>query len=114
MWPQLLRRVRRKEVHQCRTQTVIGLQAQLLQLLPHVSHLLWIEALLDNTADERRELWLLPATFVCELDVHEVQTLERMILRDSAKHVHAAAFTCPSLDNRLRVHDMKLGAAASN
>lgn len=105
----LLRSVSRNHIHQVRAQAVVARQALLLKRRSNTTHLLRIEALLDNTAHERCELRLLPLILHRpELAVNEVQALERMVCLNAPEHVHAARFACVALDHCRWVDDLKL------
>jgi len=86
----LLRREGSKRIHQRRTQCIIRLQTDIPQLLPDLVHFFRRVSLLDQARHERRKLWLLPALRIAQLDMHETQPLESMILLDRAVHVYAA------------------------
>ena len=62
--PRLLSGKGSNHIHQIGTQTIISLQLIILKLLPHIPHLLRIEALLNNTAHESRELRFLPSLLI--------------------------------------------------
>ena len=68
--------MRRKQIHQSRTQTVIRLQPDFLKLASYFVHLVGIIALLDDRRDESGELGFLPAFFFGKLCVDEVETFE--------------------------------------
>src|SRR6202034_2079310 len=99
-----LGRVRRDQVHQRGRQTVVRLELQLLQPAAHFVHALRREAGLDDGGHERRKLGLFPALLLRQLDMEEVEAVERVILvLDAAIHVHAAAGAGVAPDRRLLV-----------
>lgn len=104
----VLVRISRYKVHQSWSQAVIGLKTNVVQLLPHISHLLRIETLLDDAADERSELRLLPAVLRTQLSVDEVQTLEWMSLLDSAVHMGTTFSASMALDSGTLIDDFEL------
>jgi len=104
----LLGRKGRERVHQRRRQSIIRLQSHGLQLLPHLTHLGRIIALLDEGRDERSELRLLPAFLVGQLDVHEIKPLERVVLLDATVQMDAALLARVAEDGDVLVHDLQL------
>lgn len=97
----LLRSVCRNQIHQIRAQAIVTLQALLLECGSDISHLLGVEALLDDAGYEGSELRLLPLVLIgTELGVHEVQALECVVGFDASEHVHAAVLAGVPLDGR--------------
>jgi MFS family permease len=93
------RRVRGDGVHQCRGQTVVRLELQFLQSRAHLAHAIGLESRLDDGRHERREFGSGPAAVLRELDVHEVEAIERMVLvLDAAVQVNATPRARVSLD----------------
>jgi len=95
-----LRRVSGDEIHQRWAKYIICLQALLPELLAYGVHLLRIETLLDDAADEGGELRLLPSLLVTEFNVNEVQALEWMVDDDATEEVDAALLAGIALDGR--------------
>src|SRR5215469_11676863 len=103
------RGVRGHRVHQRRRETVIGLEAELLQASAHLTHPRGREPGLDDGRDERGEVRRRPALLAEELRMHEVEPVERVILvLDPAVHVHAAARAGVALDRGVGVDDLQL------
>ena len=90
--------MRSNSIHESRAEDIISLKADALELLPHDIHLSGIEALLNDTADESRELGFLPALRVAQLGVDEIQALERMVDFDAAEEMGTALLAGIALD----------------
>jgi hypothetical protein len=56
--------------------------------------------LLDDAADECRELGLLPSLLIAKFGVHKVQALEWMVDHDATKEVNSALLAGIALDGR--------------
>lgn len=113
--PILLSRKRRNRIHQPRTQNIIANQPFLLKLPPHIAHALRLhKPSLDHTRRERRELRLLPAPVLAQLDVHEIQAFERVVDLDAAEQVHAALLARVALDGGVLVDDGQLVAVGDD
>jgi hypothetical protein len=101
-------------VHQRRGESIVRLEAKLLELGANLVGLVSGEALLDDGRDEGSELRLLPAVVVGELDVNEVETLEGVLLLDAAEHVNTAVAAGVSLDSSALVDDGELVTVGGN
>lgn len=80
------------QVHQRRSKAIVRLQPLVLKQCSNIAHLVRIIALLDDGADKSGKLWLLPSARVAQFRVHKVEALERMVVLNSAIHVHATVF----------------------
>src|SRR5579871_2715361 len=104
-----LRRMGRDQVHERRRQTVIGLEAELLEPGAHCAHLIGRCARLDDRGDEGRKARLFPARLLRQLRVEEIEAIERVLLvLDAPVHVYTATGTGIALDRRLLVDDLEL------
>ena len=112
--PTLLRSMRRDQIHQHRTQNIICRQPLLLELLSHSIDLVRLEALLDDTAHERRELRLLPSLGVAQFGVDEVQALEGVLVVNATEQMNAALLAGVTLDGRAWVEDVELVAVGGD
>lgn len=97
-------------IHQRRAEGIVRLQANLVELLPHLGGLFGREPLLDDGADKGGKLGLLPAGGVAQLDVHKVEALEGVLGDDAAKQVDAALRAGVALDGGALVDDLELAA----
>lgn len=66
--------------------------------------------MLDQAAHKRGELGLLPALVVRQVDVHEAQALEGMVLLDGPVQVHPAVLAGVAQDRGVFVHDSQFVA----
>lgn len=73
-----------------------------------------MEAGLNDGGDESSELGFLPALLVGQLNVHKVETMEGMLLLDTAKEVHTALCTGVALDRRALIDDLQLVPVGSH
>jgi hypothetical protein len=112
--PRLLRCIRRYSIHEGRRQHIVGLQPHRPELGAHVIHPLRVEPLLDDGRHKRRELGFLPALVFRQLDVDEIQSLERVVLLDATEQVHAALLARMSLDHGALVDDLELVAVGGH
>ncbi len=119
--------MRGEHIHQRWAQTVVRLQPSILQLLPHIIHLVRIGALLDDAANERGELRLLrsfyqpcgpdllnprtaylPTLLLSKLGMYEIEALERMVLLDATVHVYATFLAGIALNHGAIINHLQL------
>lgn len=91
------------QVHQRRRESIVGLEAVGLELAANLFNALGVEALLDDGGDKGSELGLLPALRIGKLNVDEVETVEWVLLLDTAEQVNAAGLAGVTLDGGARV-----------
>lgn len=101
-------------VHQRGRQSIIGLEAKILELLSNLVGLIGREALLDNGRDKGGELRLLPALFIRELNVDKVETLEGVIVLNATKQVDTAVTAGVSLNSSALVNNSELVTVGSD
>lgn len=101
-------------VHQRGRQSIIGLEAKILELLTNLVGLIGREALLDNGRDKGGELRLLPALFIRELNVDKVETLEGVIVLNATKQVDTAVTAGVSLNSSALVNNSELVTVGSD
>src|SRR3954447_7357005 len=75
-----LGRVGCDRVHQRRAQAIVRLELELFQTGAHLTHALGLEAGFDDRGYKRRERGSGPATLLRKLGVHEIETVERVVL----------------------------------
>src|SRR4051794_19999323 len=104
-----LGRMGRDRVHQRRTQAIVRLELELFQTSAHLTHALRLEAGFNDGGYERGECGSGPATLLRQLGVHEIETVERVVLvLDAAIHVDAATRARMTLNSCGRVDDLEL------
>lgn len=101
-------------VHQRGRQSIIGLEAKILELLSNLVGLIGREALLDDGRDKGGELRLLPALFIRELNVDKVETLEGVIVLNATKQVDTAVTAGVSLNSSALVNNSELVTVGSD
>lgn len=101
-------------VHQRGGQSIVGLEAKVLELLSNLVGLVSREALLNDGRDEGGELRLLPALLIRELDVDKVETLEGVIVLNATEQVDTAVTAGVSLNSSALVDDGELVTVGSD
>lgn len=101
-------------VHQRGRQSIVGLEAKVLELLSNLVGLVSREALLDDGRDKGGELRLLPALLIRELDVDKVETLEGVIVLNATEQVNTAVTAGVSLNSSALVNDGELVTVGSD
>jgi hypothetical protein len=95
-------------IHQRWRESIVGRQADGLELCPDLVHARRQESLLNNGRHKGRELGLLPALLRRELGVHEVEAVEGVLLLDASVQVDATVAARVSLNSRRLVDDLEL------
>lgn len=101
-------------VHQSGRQSIVGLEAKILELLSNLVGLVGREALLDDGRDKGGELRLLPALFIRELNVDKVEALEGVIVLNATKQVDTAVTASVSLNSSALVNNSELVTVGSD
>jgi hypothetical protein len=101
-------------VHQRGRQSIVGLEAKILELSSDLVGLVSGEALLNDGRDKGGELRLLPALVIRELDVDKVETLEGVIILNAAEEMNAAVTAGVSLNSSALVNDSELVTVGSD
>lgn len=101
-------------VHQRGRQSIVGLEAKVLELLSNLVGLVSREALLDDGRDKGGELRLLPALLIRQLDVDKVETLEGVIVLNATKQVDTAVTAGVSLNSSALVNNGELVTVGSD
>lgn len=101
-------------VHQRGRQSIVGLEAKILELLSNLVGLVSREALLNDGRDKGGELRLLPTLVIRELDVDKVETLEGVIVLNASEQVDTAVTAGVSLDSSALVDNSELVTVGSD
>lgn len=101
-------------VHQRGRQSIIGLEAKILELLSNLVGLVGREALLDDGGDKGGELRLLPTLLIRELNVDKVETLEGVIVLNATKQVDTAVTAGVSLNSSALINNSELVTVGSD
>lgn len=101
-------------VHQSGRQSIVRLEAKILELLSNLVGLVGREALLDDGRDKGGELRLLPALFIRELNVDKVEALEGVIVLNATKQVDTAVTAGVSLNSSALVNNSELVTVGSD
>ena len=101
-------------VHQRGRQSIIGLEAKILELLSNLVGLVGREALLDDGGDKGGELRLLPTLLIRELNVDKVETLEGVIVLNATEQVNTTVTAGVSLNSSALVNNSELVTVGSD